>query len=206
MIEKVGLVIPDSAVALIDAGELVRTNGVLRNAETMEIFKHLDIVPLDAESSWQELGRAISRVVKENKKAVVITVAVVAVAATTTGVILYKKHKKRKDLEEKCNAWLNGAIKNYIEAAQNGELDVDTITACEEALMSLPHITDKVFVSMTKEQILEFSVGIKEYTAKLAEVHNYSIEDPGMLESNGNVVTFLLNNLQIQKDILQKCA
>jgi hypothetical protein len=101
---------------------------------------------------------------------------------------------------------LNGAIKNYTDAAQNGELDVDTITACEEALMSLPHITDKVFVSMTKEQILEFTAGIREYTTKLAEVHNYSIEDPDMLESNGNVVTFLLNNLQIQKDILQKCA
>lgn len=41
MIEKVGLVISEAQAALIDSGELVRTNGILRNAENMEIVKHL---------------------------------------------------------------------------------------------------------------------------------------------------------------------
>ena len=64
MIEKVGLVISEAQAALIDSGELVRTNGILRNAENMEIVKHLKIVDLDAKSCWQELGNAVSRVLK----------------------------------------------------------------------------------------------------------------------------------------------
>ena len=202
MIEQVGLVIPDIDVALIDAGELVRTNGILRNAENMEIVKHLEIVDLDEKSCWQELSSAVARVIKENKKGVIIAVSVVVVAATATGVYLHNKKKKRKELEEKCNAWVNKAIQNYIEAARNCELDIDSISACEDALLSLPHITDKVFVTMTKEQIVEFTNCLKEFTERLAEANNYEISDANDLVYTDNVITCFIKNLQMQREIL----
>lgn len=206
MIQKVGLVIPEAAQALIDAGVLVRTDGVLRNAETMEIFKHLDIVDLEDLSAMQELAAAVKRVVKENKTAVAIGVGVLIAIGVTVGVVVHNKNKKQKAYEEKCNAWLNRAIKNYMDAAQNGELDVTTIELCEDALSSLPQITEKVFISMTKEQILEFTSSLKEYTLKLAEANDYEIEDQSMIDYAGNVVSFMINNLRVQKNILQMCA
>ena len=58
MIKKVGLVISDADKALIDAGKLVRTDGILRDAETKKIVKHLQVVELDKKSCWQELMSA----------------------------------------------------------------------------------------------------------------------------------------------------
>lgn len=206
MVEKVGLVISDAEEAMINAGELVRTNGILRNADTMEIFKHLQVVDLDSESCWQELGSAVSRVLKENKKGVIIVVSVAVAAVTAAGVYAFNKKKKAKELEEKCNAWINKAIQNYIASASKGELDIDSINACEDALMSLPHITDKVFVSMTKDQIISFTSNLKDYTEKLAEVNHYEIEDDTELAYSDNVITCFIKNLQMQKEILSAAA
>lgn len=206
MIQKVGLVIPEASQALIDAGKLVRTDGVLRNAETMEIFKHLDIVDLEDMSALQELTAAVKRVVKENKKEVTIGLAVIVAIGVTAGVVIHNKNEKKRTSEEKCNAFLNSAIKNYMEAAQNGNLDIDTIEICEDALLSLPQITKKVFISMTREQIMEFTNALKEYTIKLAEENDYEVEDESIIEYKDNVISFIVNNLRVQKKILQKCA
>ncbi len=100
MIKEVGLVIPDSAVALINSGALVRTNGILRNADTMSIVKHLKIVDLGDKTCWQELGTAIGRVVKEHKTGVIVAAGVVVAVVGTVGVVIHRKHKKRKELEE----------------------------------------------------------------------------------------------------------
>ena len=206
MIQKVGLVIPEASQALIDAGKLVRTDGVLRNAETMEIFKHLDIVDLEDVSALQELTAAVKRAVKENKKEVTIGLAVIVVIGVTASVVIHKKNEKKRTFEEKCNTFLNSAIKNYMEAAQNGTLDIDTIEICEDALLSLPQITKKVFISMTREQIMEFTNALKEYTIKLAEENDYEVEDESIIEYKDNVISFMVNNLRVQKNILQKCA
>lgn len=117
---------------------------------------------------------------------------------------MFNKKKKAKELEEKCNAWINKAIYNYILAASTGDINIESITACEDALMSLPHITDKVFVSMTKEQIIEFTSNLKEYTLKLAEVNSFEIDNDENLDYEDNVITCLINNLKVQRDIL--CA
>lgn len=206
MIEKVGLEISEAQAALIDSGKLVRTNGVLRNAENMEIFKHLKIVDLDAESCWQELGNAVARVLKENKKGVIIVGSILIASATAVGVYNYNKKKKGKELEEKCNAWINMAIKKYISSASEGVVDIDSLSACEDALKSLPYITDKVFVALTQEDILEFTNSLKEYTLRLATERNYCIEYKESLDYTGNVITCFLNNIQIQKEILSEAS
>lgn len=201
MNKKVALVISENEEQLLKAGELVRTNGVLRKAENMEIFKHLEMIDLDVENCWQELREAISRVVNENKKGVVIVAVGVVVVGAALGVHLFRKHRKDKELETKYNAWVNTVIHNYIKSAADGELGVDSVKQCEEALMSLPHITDKVFVSMTKAQIKEFTTNLREYTEKLAEVNSYIIDDD--LEYRGNVIACFLNNLKVQREILE---
>ena len=194
MIEKVGLVISEAQAALIDSGELVRTNGILRNAENMEIVKHLKIVDLDAKSCWQELGNAVSRVLKENKKGFIIVGSVLI--ASVTAIEVYNYDKKKKELEEKCNNWINKAIKKYISSA----------SACEDALKSLPYITDKVFIALTQEDILELTNSLKEYTLSLARERNYCIKDKESLDYTGNVITCFLNNIQVQKEIISEVA
>ena len=204
MIEKVGLVISEAQAALIDSGELVRTNGILRNAENMEIVKHLKIVDLDAKSCWQELGNAVSRVLKENKKGFIIGGSVLI--ASVTAIEVYNYDKKKKELEEKCNNWINKAIKKYISSASEGTVDIDSISACEDALKSLPYITDKVFIALTQEDILELTNSLKEYTLSLARERNYCIKDKESLDYTGNVITCFLNNIQVQKEIISEVA
>lgn len=204
MIEKVGLVISEAQAALIDSGELVRTNGILRNAENMEIVKHLKIVDLDAKSCWQELGNAVSRVLKENKKGFIIVESVLI--ASVTAIEVYNYDKKKKELEEKCNNWINKAIKKYISSASEGTVDIDSISACEDALKSLPYITDKVFIALTQEDILELTNSLKEYTLSLARERNYCIKDKESLDYTGNVITCFLNNIQVQKEIISEVA
>ena len=204
MIEKGGLVISEAQAALIDSGELVRTNGILRNAENMEIVKHLKIVDLDAKSCWQELGNAVSRVLKENKKGFIIVGSVLI--ASVTAIEVYNYDKKKKELEEKCNNWINKAIKKYISSASEGTVDIDSISACEDALKSLPYITDKVFIALTQEDILELKNSLKEYTLSLARERNYCIKDKESLDYTGNVITCFLNNIQVQKEIISEVA
>lgn len=204
MIEKVGLVISEAQAALIDSWELVRTNGILRNAENMEIVKHLKIVDLDAKSCWQELGNAVSRVLKENKKGFIIVGSVLI--ASVTAIEVYNYDKKKKELEEKCNNWINKAIKKYISSASEGTVDIDSISACEDALKSLPYITDKVFIALTQEDILELTNSLKEYTLSLARERNYCIKDKESLDYTGNVITCFLNNIQVQKEIISEVA
>ena len=182
MIEKVGLVISEAQAALIDSGELVRTNGILRNAENMEIVKHLKIVDLDA-----------------------IIVGSVLIASVTA-IEVYNYDKKKKELEEKCNNWINKAIKKYISSASEGTVDIDSISACEDALKSLPYITDKVFIALTQEDILELTNSLKEYTLSLARERNYCIKDKESLDYTGNVITCFLNNIQVQKEIISEVA
>ena len=204
MIQKVALIIPDAAQKLLDAGELVRTNGVLRYADTKSIYKHLEAVNLEDATAIQELGSAFKRVVKEHKGVIAVVLTVTLVISATAGVIIHSKTKKQKAFEEKYNALLNVAIKHYTDAAQLGELDLNTIEVCEDALSSIPAITDKVLVSMTEEQMLEFTNSLHEYTLRLAEENGYNIEDEDALDYKGDMISFMLNLFKVQKDILQK--
>ena len=206
MIQKVGLVVPDAAQVLIDAGKLVRTDGILRNAETMEIVKHLDIIDLEDTSAIQEFAVALKRLIKENKVAFAVGTGVLVGVGVVVGVISHNKKKEQKKTEEKYNAWLNSTIKTYLDSAKSGNLDINTIEDCEAALLSLPKMTEKVFISMTKDQILDFVNCLKDYTLQLAEKNDYVIEDIDALQYSDNVVSFMLRVLDTQKDILKKSA
>ena len=206
MIEKVGLEIPDELVPMLQNGQLLQTNGILRKAENMEIFKHLKIVNLDSESCWKELGNAISRVIREHKVESVVIVGSVITGSVAIGKHFWKKHNKDKELEEKYNAWINKVINDYIQSAREGNLSMDTIGSCEDALKSLPHITQKVFVELTKEQIVEFTANLRDYPMKLAEVNGCTIRNQESLNDPDNVITCFLNNLAVQKEILATAA
>lgn len=172
----------------------------------MEIFKHLDIIDLEDASALEEFGSAVKKLVEEHPVGVAIGATVAVVVGLIAGVNSHRKKKKQKALEEKCNAFINRAIKNYTDAAQQGKLDIETIELCEDAIISLPQITEKVFVSMAKEQIVEFTRCLRAYTLQLAEKNDYEIENMDSLEYTDNVVSFMVYNLRAQKEIIQNCA
>ena len=106
----------------------------------------------------------------------------------------------------KYNAWINKVINDYIQSVREGNLSMDTIVSCEDALKSLPHITQKVFVELTKKQIVEFAANLSDYTMKLAEVNGCTIRNQESLNASDNVITYFLNNLDAQKKILASVA
>ena len=149
-------------------------------------------------------GMQYLEVLKENKKGFIIVGSVLI--ASVTAIEVYNYDKKKKELEEKCNNWINKAIKKYISSASEGTVDIDSISACEDALKSLPYITDKVFIALTQEDILELTNSLKEYTLSLARERNYCIKDKESLDYTGNVITCFLNNIQVQKEIISEVA
>ena len=68
------------------------------------------------------------------------------------------------------------------------------------------YITDKVFIALTQEDILELTNSLKEYTLSLARERNYCIKDKESLDYTGNVITCFLNNIQVQKEIISEVA
>jgi len=141
---QVLLTVPANIQALIDSGQLIRTGGVVRDAVTKAIVKHLQDGP-DIEA-----GEAIATATKQlSAKAVaslknpwvIATLAGTVVAAAITAAVLNNKRNNDKDAIAQVHvpgsivAYTN-ALTAYIEAARIGELNElvisDLIAALDE--------------------------------------------------------------------------
>ncbi len=152
-----------------------------------------------------KLACAVKRVVKE-KPVVVVVIGTLVVGVTAFGIWAFHNRKKRKQLEEQCNAWVSSVFTDYINKASEGSLDIKTIEACEDAFCAIPQITDKILISLTKEQILGFTASIREYTEKLAEIYKYQIEEDELSSDETKMITSMLDKLKVQKKILRTAA
>ncbi len=168
MIEKVGLYISEEDMALIQSNRLIRTDGILRNAKDMTIYKHLEIITLSENSIKQEIVSQIRGYIKENKKEMIaIGIGIFAIIAGLI-VLVIKKRNRSRIIEEKYNIWFSKALQDYFTAASENRLDLETIQECEDAIVSLPKITNRIVLSISGERLMEFSENLRNYTEQLA--------------------------------------
>lgn len=203
MIKRVGLIITDDDMKLLEAGDVIRTNGILRTKENMEIYKHLPIIDVD-KTSWEELGDALKRVFKENKKEVAIVTGIGIGIVSAVAYFIHRKGKKEKEqqiIEAQYNEWLNGMLKDYLNEVREGNINVHTINTCITALESIPNMTKGITISLNEEQTVELLTRLSKYTRELAQINNYIIDDNESLNSNKFVDCFL-NNMKIQRSII----
>lgn len=199
--------IPDDIATGLAIGLYRRIGSVIRYAagpNKGQIVRQLTPVDMSmAMEAADGLGEKTLRFLKEHKKGTAIAVATVAVAGV--GVIVCNK---MNNYELKVVAEFRAALRAYIEAIREGDVDIDKIDRLMKALEQLTKHKDykKICVQLSTEE-LEVLVGhIYNYTIKLAKDNKVELplEKLNRVEMKDNDTIIIFQNyLKTQKKIFE---
>lgn len=196
---------PDDIATGIATGLYRRIGSVVRYASGPnkgQIVKHLQPIDLKAAEQAQGFSAKALQLAQQHKK--VVGIGVVCAAAIGTGIWGYNKWKNR---EPKVLTEFRAALKAYIDAIRNGNMDIDIINALMETLEVLKEHKDyeKIHVQLTAED-LDVLVGrIYEYTIKLAQDNSVELSDEKLHLNDGAIIN-LQSCLKVQKRIFEAVA
>jgi len=198
--------IPDDIATGLATGLYRRISSVVRYAvgpNKGQIVKHLKPIDLKAAEEAQSLGIKALQFVKQHKKGIII--AVVGATSVGTGVWVYNKVKNH---EPKVVTEFRTALRVYIDAIREGNMDIQKIDNLMDALEELKKHRDyeKISIQLTTED-LEVLVGrIYEYTIKLAKDNDIELTEDELQTSaakdTGTIIN-LQNYLKAQKKIFE---
>lgn len=198
--------IPDDIATGLATGLYRRIGSVVRYAvgpNKGQIVKHLKPIDLKAAEEAQGLGAKTLRFVKLHKKVTIIAV----VSATTVGAGVWA-YNKVKNHEPKIVMEFRTALRGYIEAIREGNMDIDKINNLMMVLEDLKKHKKykKIGIQLTTEE-LEVLVGrIYEYTIKLAKDNDVELSTEELntaeMKNSGTIIN-LQNYLKTQKRIFE---
>ena len=197
--------IPDDIAPGLATGLYRRIGSVVRYAigpNKGQIVKHLQPIDLKAAEQAQGVGAKALQFVQYHKKEVGICTACAAVIGLGIWGYNWWKNHEPKILTE-----VRSALKTYIDAIRNGNMDLDKINALMRALEALKQHKDyeKICIQLTAED-LEVLVGrIYEYTIKLAQDNSVELSDEELRLNNGAIIN-LQSYLKAQKRIFEAVA
>ena len=201
--------IPDDIATGLATGLYRRIGSVVRYAvgpNKGQIVKHLKPIDLKVAEEAQGIGVKALQFVKEHKKGTIITVAAAAVVGT--GAFVYSKVKNH---EPKVVTEFRTALRVYIDAIREGNMDIDIINNTMDALEVLnQHKTyEKISIQLATED-LEVLVGrIYEYTIKLTKDNGVELPEDELRTSHAKTVGTIINlqnYLKAQKRIFEATA
>lgn len=197
--------IPDDIATGLATGLYRRIGSVVRYAigpNKGQIVKHLQPIDLKAAEQSQGVGAKALQFVQYHKKEVGICTACAAVIGLGIWGYNWWKNHEPKILTE-----FRSALKTYIDAIRNGNMDLDKINTLMKALEALKQHKDyeKICIQLTAED-LEVLVGrIYEYTIKLAQDNSVELSDEELRLNNGAIIN-LQSYLKAQKRIFEAVA
>ena len=201
--------IPDDIATGLATGLYRRIGSVVRYAigpNKGQIVKHLQPIDLKAAEQAQGVGAKALQFIKDHKKGTIIVAA--GAAAIGGGIWIYNKVKNH---EPKVVTEFRAALRVYIDAIREGNMDVDKINNLMSALEKLKEHKDyeKISIQLTAED-LEVLVGrIYEYTIKLAKDNEIDLTDEELriskVKNTGTIIN-LQNCLKAQKRIFEAAA
>ena len=180
--------IPDDIATGLATGLYRRIGSVVRYAigpNKGQIVKHLQPIDLKAAEQAQGVGAKALQFVQYHKKEVGICTACAAVIGLGIWGYNWWKNHEPKILTE-----FRSALKTYIDAIRNGNMDLDKINTLMKALEALKQHKDyeKICIQLTAED-LEVLVGrIYEYTIKLAQDNSVELSDEELRLNNGAII------------------
>lgn len=201
--------IPEDIATGLATGLYSRIGSVVRYAvgpNKGQIVKHLKPIDLKTADEAQGLGVKALQFVKEHKKGTIITV--VAAAVVGTGAFVYSKVK---NYEPKVVTDFRAALRVYIAAIREGNMDIDKINNMMDALEELKQHKnyEKISIQLATED-LEILVGrIYEYTIKLAKDNDVELPEDELRTSHAKTVGTIINlqnYLKAQKKIFEATA
>lgn len=197
--------IPDDIATGLATGLYRRIGSVVRYAvgpNKGQIVKHLQPIDLKAAEQAQGLGAKALQFVQHHKK----EVGIAAIGAAVVGVGIWG-YNKWKNHEPKVLTEFRAALKTYIDAIRNGNMDIDKINGLMEVLEALKQHKDydKISIQLSAED-LEVLVGrIYDYTIKLAADNAVDLSDDELNLNNGAIIN-LQSYLKAQKRIFEAAA
>lgn len=197
--------VPDDIATGLATGLYRRIGSVVRYAigpNKGQIVKHLQPIDLKAAEQAQGVGAKALQFVQYHKKEVGICTACAAVIGLGIWGYNWWKNHEPKILTE-----FRSALKTYIDAIRNGNMDLDKINTLMKALEALKQHKDyeKICIQLTAED-LEVLVGrIYEYTIKLAQDNSVELSDEELRLNNGAIIN-LQSYLKAQKRIFEAVA
>lgn len=201
--------IPDDIATGLATGLYRRIGSVVRYAvgpNKGQIVKHLKPIDLKVAEEAQGIGVKALQFVKKHKKGTIITVAAAAVVGT--GAFVYSKVKNH---EPKVVTEFRTALRVYIDAIREGNMDIDIINNTMDALEELKQHKnyEKISIQLATED-LEVLVGrIYEYTIKLAKDNDVELPEDELRTSHAKTVGTIINlqnYLKAQKRIFEATA
>lgn len=197
--------IPDDIATGLATGLYRRIGSVVRYAvgpNKGQIVKHLQPIDLKAVEQAQGLGAKALQFVQHHKKEAGI--AAIGAAVVGVGILRYNKWKNH---EPNVLTEFRAALKTYIDAIRNGNMDIDKINGLIEALEALKQHKDyeKISIQLSAED-LEVLVGrIYDYTIKLAADNAVDLSNDELNLNNGAIIN-LQSYLKAQKRIFEAAA
>ena len=201
--------IPDDIATGLATGLYWRIGSVVRYAvgpNKGQIVKHLKPIDLKVAEEAQGIGVKALQFVKEHKKGTIITVAAAAIVGT--GAFVYSKVKNH---EPKVVTDFRAALRVYIDAIREGNMDIDIINNTMDALEELKQHKnyEKISIQLATED-LEVLVGrVYEYTIKLAKDNDVELPEDELRASHAKTVGTIINlqnYLKAQKRIFEATA
>ena len=201
--------IPDDIATGLATGLYRRIGSIVRYAvgpNKGQIVKHLKPIDLKVAEEAQGIGVKALQFVKKHKKGTIITVAAAAVVGT--GAFVYSKVKNH---EPKVVTEFRTALRVYIDAIREGNMDIDIINNTMDALEELKQHKnyEKISIQLATED-LEVLVGrIYEYTIKLAKDNDVELPEDELRTSHAKTVGTIINlqnYLKAQKRIFEATA
>ena len=201
--------IPDDIATGLATGLYRRIGSVVRYAvgpNKGQIVKHLKPIDLKVAEEAQGIGVKALQFVKDHKKVTIITVAAAAIVGT--GAFVYSKVKNH---EPKVVTEFRTALRVYIDAIREGNMDIDIINNTMDALEELKQHKnyEKISIQLATED-LEVLVGrVYEYTIKLAKDNDVELPEDELRASHAKTVGTIINlqnYLKAQKRIFEATA
>lgn len=201
--------IPDDIATGLATGLYRRIGSVVRytvGPNKGHIVKHLKPIDLKVAEEAQGIGVKALQFVKEHKKGTIITVAAAAIVGT--GAFVYSKVKNH---EPKVVTEFRTALRVYIDAIREGNMDIDIINNTMDALEELKQHKnyEKISIQLATKD-LEVLVGrIYEYTIKLAKDNDVELPEDELRASHAKTVGTIINlqnYLKAQKRIFEATA
>jgi hypothetical protein len=158
---QVVLDVPPDIAARLASGDLVRVGGVVRDAKTGQIVKHLGEGRLPAKETAKDVRAIAQRALNATRGKVGVGIVVVKAVAVggKAAVDWWNSCRRAKDL--------NMALNAYLDAAKAGQMTVERIDSLSAAIEAARGggLTDSVSIA---EKVVNLVEG---YTTALAEAN-----------------------------------
>lgn len=205
---QIAMEMPEDICAGLAAGTLKRFGSVVRDPAG-HIVEHLDEVKFpNKEPMAGDLE--IVNTLKNTKKYVLIGLGLVA-AVTAGGLIIHavRSKSKKNDFEDEISAIVDGfniSMRDYLNAVQEGNLDMDTLTRIIVEVDKIKENLDNenIWIDFSTDQLKELLNLIYEYTIRLTEANLIdfgNIEKPEMTDAKA--IINLQQYLAAQKKIFE---